>query len=146
MFSNAKLINRISNMYAIYFNQYVYTYRHTRSYMFLYKCMYMYMHMHMYMYIHIYIYAIISSLSRRYFDELVQKQHPLKSREAIYILLKNSFYSGSCKNNARCVYDRFHTTSPTPPTSMLQAYASSTCANINERFFCTLRTLKNHQH
>ena len=51
--------------------------------MFLYTCMYMYMHMHMYMYIHIYIYAIISSLSRRYFDELV-KNNTLSNPEKQY--------------------------------------------------------------
>ena len=61
--------------------------------MFLHKCMcmYMYMYMHMHMYLHIYIYAIISSLSRRYLDELVKNKHPLKSRKAIYTLLKKLF-------------------------------------------------------
>ena len=45
---------------------------------------------------------------------------------------------GRAKKTLATFVRHVHITSPTPPTSMLQAYASSTRPNINGRFFCTL--------
>ena len=46
---------------------------------------------------------------------------------------------GRAKKTLATFVRRLYPASPTPPTSMLQAYASLACPNINERFFCTLQ-------
>ena len=70
--------------------------------------------------------------------EFCKKNTRANQEKSTTFIQKMILTLGRAKKTLATSVRHVHITSPTPPTSMLQAYASSTRPNINERFFCTL--------